>query len=118
MKFRFKEFRVYKEAKKYCLFCRNVVKDCILPNDRGLADQIQRSLNSILLNIAEGSADNSDAEFARFLSISIRSVYESVAGFDAAELYGFIDEKLNNEIEEKAHSLVKQLSAFRTRLRT
>ncbi|MBW1891500.1 MAG: four helix bundle protein [Deltaproteobacteria bacterium] len=118
MKFRFKEFRVYKEGKAYCLFCRNVVKDCILPNDRGLADQIQRALNSILLNIAEGSADNSDAEFARFLSISIRSVYETVAGFDTAELYDLIEKDLNNQIEEKAHGLVKQLASFRTKLRS
>ena len=70
-----------------------------------------------MLNIAEGSADNSDAEFARFLGISIRSVYETVAGFDAATLYGFIEEDLNTEIEEMAHSLVKQLAAFRAKLK-
>ena len=118
MKFRFKEFRVYKEAQAYCLFCRNIVQKYILPNDRDLADQIQRALNSLLLNIAEGSADTSDAEFARFLGISIRSVYETVAGFDTATLYGFIDHDLNNEIEEKAHSLVKQLVSFRNKLRS
>ena len=118
MKFRFKEFRVYKEGKGYCLFCRNVVKSHILQKDRGLADQIQRSLNSILLNIAEGSADNSDIEFARFLSISIRSVYETVAGFDIAAQCGYIKDSLNLEIEEKSHGLVKQLASFRNKLRS
>ncbi len=62
------------------------------------------------LNIAEGSADNSDAEFARFLGISMRSVYETVAGFDLATLYEYIDEDLNQRIEEKAYSLVKLLA--------
>ena len=118
MKFRFKEFRVYKEAQAYCLFCRNIVQKYILHNDRDLADQIQRALNSLLLNIAEGSADNSDAEFARFLGISIRSVYETVAGFDTATLYGFINEDLNIEVEDKAHSLVKQLVSFRNTLKS
>ena len=118
MKFRFKEFRVYQEAKAYCVFCRNIVSAHIEIPDRGLANQINRALNSIVLNIAEGSADNSDTEFARFLGISIRSVYETVAGFDLANLYGFIDEGLNQEVENTAHDLVKQLAAFRNKIRS
>ena len=118
MKFRFKEFRVYKEAKEYCQFARDVTKEHIKRHDRGLTDQIQRALNSIVLNIAEGSADKSDTEFARFLGISIRSTYETVAGFDLAALYKFIDEDLNQAVEEKAHALVKQLASFRNKLKS
>jgi len=118
MKFRFKEFRVYKEAKGYCKFSRDITKRHIEKFDIGLANQIQRALNSIVLNIAEGSADTSDVEFARFLSISMRSVYETIAGFDLATLYGFIDEDLNRNIENKAHSLVKQLASFRNKLKS
>lgn len=114
MAFRFKNFRVYDEAKGFCKFCREQVKDKI--NDRGLAEQIQRALNSIILNIAEGSADNSDIEFARFLGISIRSVYETVAGFDLAESYRMINADLNLDVERRAENLVKQLSAFRASL--
>jgi len=117
MKFRFKDFRVYKEAKGYCLFVREITKQYIDKTDSGLADQIQRAANSIVLNIAEGSADNSDIEFARFLGIAIRSVYETVAGFDLAFTYGFIDNESNHEVETKAHNLVKQLAAFRNTLR-
>jgi four helix bundle protein len=73
-------------------------------------DEIERALNSIVLNIAEGSADKSDAEFARFLSISMRSIYETVAGFDLATIYEYIDENLNQSIEGKAYALVKQLA--------
>ena len=86
--------------------------------DKGLADQIARALNSIVLNIAEGSADNSDTEFARFLGISMRSVYETVAGFDLATLYEYIDDDLNQRSEERAHILVKQLSSLRNKLKT
>ncbi|MCC6544742.1 MAG: four helix bundle protein [Nitrospirae bacterium] len=114
MPFRFKSFRVYNEAKAFCKFCRDHVSENI--TDKGLADQIYRALNSIVLNIAEGSADTSDAEFARFLGISIRSVYETVAGFDLAETYGIITADLNLDIESKAERLVKQLSSFRSSL--
>jgi four helix bundle protein len=91
MRFRFKEFRVYNEAKEYCKFCRDIAKEHIAYKDAGLTNQIERALHSLVLNIAEGSADNSDAEFARFLGISIRSVYETVAGFDLATLHEYID---------------------------
>ena len=114
MPFRFKSFRVYNEAKTFCKFCREHVSANI--TDKGLADQICRALNSIILNIAEGSADKSDAEFARFLGISIRSVYETVAGFDLAETYGMISSDLNLEIERTSEILAKQLSAFRSSL--
>jgi len=124
MKFRFKNFRVYQEAKDYCKFCRDVTKRYVEKQDKGLTSQLERALNSIVLNIAEGSADNSDVEFARFLGISMKSVYETVAGFDLATLHRYIDEDLNKEIEDKAHmakeppsGLVKQLSSFRSKLK-
>jgi len=51
------------------------------------------------------------------LSISIRSVYETVAGFDLAPLYGMVSEETNEKIESEAHELVKKLSAFRNTLK-
>jgi four helix bundle protein len=117
MKFRFKNFRVYQEAKDYCKLCSDVIKSYIVKQDKGLTNQLKRALHSIVLNIAEGSADNSDAEFARFLSISMKSVYETVAGFDLATLHRYIDEDLNQKIENEAHNLVKQLASFRNTLK-
>jgi len=78
---------------------------------------LEGALHSIVLNIAEESADNSDAEFARFLSISMRSVYENVAGFDLATLHKYIDEDVNQESEDKAYNLLKQVSSFRNKLK-
>jgi len=117
MDFRFKNFRVYQDSKKFCKFCRDIVEKHIKGQDKDLSSQIERALNSIVLNIAEGSADNSDAEFARFLGISIRSVYETIAGFDLALLYELINEEQNQMIELAAQDLVKQLSGFRNSLR-
>ena len=100
---------------KSVLLSRKIKQEKI--TDKDLSGQINRALNSIILNIAEGSADNSDIEFARFLSISIRSVYEVVAGFDIATSEKMIDEGLNNDIETRAENLVKQLSTFRSSLK-
>ena len=75
-------------------------------------------MNSIVLNIAEGSADNSDIEFAHFLGMSIRSVYETVAAFDLVALYEYIDKEVYEDIEDRAQILVKQLASFRNSLKT
>ena len=117
MRFRFKNFKVYQDSKAFCKACRDIGKKHIKKKDKELASQIERALNSIVLNIAEGSADNSDAEFARFLGISIRSVYEVVAGFDLGLLNGMIAAGQNEKIESDAYELVRQLSAFRSSLK-
>ena len=115
MTFRFKNFKVYQDAKDFCGFCRGIIDKQI--TDRDLAAQLRRALNSIVLNIAEGSADSSDTEFARFLGMSVRSVYEVVAGFDIAFHYKMITNVLNETIEKEAEGLVKQLSGFRSSLK-
>ncbi len=117
MKFRFKKFKVYEDSKVFCKSNRDIVRKHIRNPDKELALQIERALNSIVLNIAEGSADTSDIEFARVLGISIRSVYEVVAGFDLAALYSLITADQNEKIESDAHGLVLQLSTFRNALR-
>jgi four helix bundle protein len=107
MKFRFKNFKVYQDSKGFCKACRDIVEKHIKRRDKELASQINKALNSIVLNIAEGSADNSDIEFARFLGISNRSVYDVVAGFDLALLYGMIVEEQNERIESDAQELIQ-----------
>jgi four helix bundle protein len=107
MRFRFKNFKVYQGSKIFCKVCREIVRENIRKRDLNLASQIERALNSIVLNIAEGSADNSDIEFARFLGISIRSIYEVVAGFDLALLYEMITPEQSEKLETDAHELVK-----------
>lgn len=46
-----------------------------LPEDEkyGLTNQLKRAVVSVSLNIAEGRASDSDAEFRRFLGFSLRS---------------------------------------------
>jgi len=115
--FRFKEFKVYKDAKQFIGFCEGLLGKYDFGSNRELIAQIRSACISIVLNIAEGSACNSDKEFRRFLEISLRSVHEVVAAFDIALELGLLNDKILLETEEKAENLCKQINGFRRSLR-
>lgn len=82
MGFRFRSFAIYDELRGFVKELYKISRS--LPNSEsfGLKSQLQRASSSIILNIAEGSMKKSDAEFNRFISISIGSLSEVVAILD------------------------------------
>jgi len=112
--FRFLQFKVYKDAKKY-------FKIILIFSERiknySFKDQIRRASLSIILNIAEGSAKRSDIEFARFLEISIGSLNEVVACIDIMKELKKINEKEYNQLIKESEKLAKQLGGFIKKLR-
>lgn len=54
--FRFRSFKVYKDARVFVAEVKKISKDCFPSNERfALTSQLWRALDSIILNIAEGS---------------------------------------------------------------
>jgi|Deesub1362A_J573_1020465.scaffolds.fasta_scaffold00043_129 four helix bundle protein len=115
MALRFKNLEIYQKAKDFAKMCREKVK--MWNKEKGLANQIIRASNSVVLNIAEGSACESNAEFTRFLTMSLRSVYEILAGFDLAESLGVVKNGSVRQIEQKAEVLIKQIQSFKNVLK-
>lgn len=58
----------------------------IPPARLDLRDQLQRAAASVVLNVAEGAAEFSPAEKARFYRIARRSAAESIAALDILEV--------------------------------
>jgi four helix bundle protein len=66
------------------------------------------------LNIAEGSQGQSDAEQARFLGMSLRSLVETVACQEIIRKRSYFqDENLLNVAYENSQLLAKKLQSFR-----
>ena len=116
-KFRFREFRVYKEARAVSLEIKKLVKTKF-PNDElfALSNQVRRALDSIILNIAEGSDRSTDKDFALFLNRSLTSLNEVVACLDIAFDNKYIDQRELEAQILKLAELGNQLTAFRKTL--
>jgi four helix bundle protein len=81
-----------------------------------LRSQVERAATSIVLNIAEGSTSQSDAEQARFLGLAVRSLMESVACWDLVARRTYISPNELKAVREQGHLLFVKLQAFRKTL--
>ncbi|MBU1032565.1 MAG: four helix bundle protein [Patescibacteria group bacterium] len=115
--FRFRKFRVYQDARFFRKEIKLLVKKSFPKEERfGLTSQIFRALDSVLLNIAEGSQKYTDLDFSRFLNMALASVNEVVACFDCAFDYGYINSEEHFSSCEKASCIHKQLKTFISKL--
>jgi len=78
MPFKFEKLEVWKEAVELSIIVHNICKK--FPKDELyiLTPQMKRATDSISLNIAEGSAGQSNAEFNKLLGYPIRSGIEQI----------------------------------------
>jgi len=78
----------------------------------GLTDQLKRSSVSIPSNIAEGYGRNSRADYKRFLSIALGSVYELQTQLIISKELNFLNEKIYNEIISLSKEIDRMLYAM------
>lgn len=117
MAFRFRNFKVYQDAK--LLHKEIVILVSKFPREHWyLADQLRRSSLSIVLNIAEGSSKQSDKDFNRFITISLGSVDETVAGLEIALELKLISLDQFRYLEREYELISKQLGGFSKSLRS
>ncbi len=81
-----------------------------------LSSQIKRAIDSITLNIAEGSTGQSNKEFNRFLGIALRSAIEVVSCLYLAKKRDLIDEKQFKIHYDKLTEIIKMTQALRKAL--
>lgn len=114
MTFRFEELEIWHEANDLAEAIYKVTRKFPKSELFGLGDQLRRAVNSIPTNIAEGSGSNSKKDFAHFLNVSIRSVFEVVSLLYRCEQEKFITKKRRLLLYSKAEMLVKRIHRFRS----
>ena len=79
----------------------------------GLSSQSRRAADSIALNIAEGSIDQSNLEQKRFMSYAIRSLAEVVTCLHKAKRRNYINEEEFQLRYEEAFNLMNMMVSFK-----
>lgn len=116
-KFRFRNFRVYAEARNFIRALKKTAWTKFPKTERfGLLSQLCRASDSVVLNIAEGCERGTDKDFAHFLSMSNASLNEVVACLDIAQDEGYIDHGTHHAHLIAAACLSNQVSGFRKTL--
>lgn len=116
--FRFREFPVYKLGRKFRSKWKAIIKEKFPNTERfALSGQFTRALDSIILNISEGSDRYSDKDFSRFLNNAVTSVNECVACMDCALDDGYIEENEHASGLSEAEEIIRQLKAFSSKVR-
>ena len=116
--FRFHRFPVYKDARDFRKELKRLIKEKFPKEEKFcLSSQLYRALDSILLNIAEGSERYSDIDFSRFLNMSLTSVNEVMACLDASLDDEYISKEEYRYYMNKIENIYKQLKAFSSKVR-
>ncbi len=81
-----------------------------------LTSQIKRAVDSIALNISEGSIGQSNPEFNRFMGYSIRSLAEVVTCLHKAKRRNYLTEKEFDEFYEESFNLMNMMIGFKRKI--
>lgn len=117
MAFKFEDLEVWRMPLEYVDRIYEIANLLPAKEEYNLKTQITRSATSVSLNIAEGSTGQTDAEFARFVGMAIRSGVEVTACLHLIIRRGYIDEKVFSQAYEFGEELLVKLQALRKKLR-
>ena len=117
MAFRFESLDIWHMARAYATKVYAVTARFPRHEDYGLRSQMNRAVNSISLNIAEGSGKRSNKLFDYHLDIAVGSTFEVVGASFLALDRGYITEQEHQALYDEGERLGKSINAFRRTLR-
>jgi four helix bundle protein len=124
MAHKIEEFQVFRDAQKFCAAVSETLKQSRLRKDGNVYKQMEDANESILANMDEGFAQESDDAFAKYLYYSKGSVEEVIRRMKRAasrELVPFDSvarlEQMGDPISKQLGGLIKYLkrSGFKDR---
>jgi four helix bundle protein len=111
----FREYDIWQDSMKLVEHIYILVEKFPKKEQYVLVQQMTRCAISIPSNIAEGSAKESQKDFARFLGIALGSSYELETQILLATNLGYCD--TNNETLDLLQSLQRRISGFIKKLK-
>ncbi|QED37788.1 four helix bundle protein [Antarcticibacterium arcticum] len=114
--FSFENLQVYQKSLDFVDLVYEITKEFPKAELYNLTSQFKRAAVSIALNLAEGAGD-SNAQFSRFLQISLDSVKECVVCSTIAKRQRYIAEEKDLKLRTKLAELSKMISSLKKYLK-
>lgn len=116
MPFRFESLKIWHMARAYVEKVYAATAKFPRHEDYGLKSQMNRAVNSISLNIAEGASRSTHKAFDYHLEVSVGSAFEVVGASFLALDRGYILEQEQKSLYADGEQLSKSINAFRSTL--
>ncbi|HEY6041060.1 MAG TPA: four helix bundle protein [Anaerolineae bacterium] len=117
VEYKFERLKIYQLAMDYLDSLYSLGAGLPRHEEFNLHSQLIRAGTSIVLNIAEGSTSQSDAEQARFLSMALRSLVETIACRRIMARRKYVEASELDKVEIGGHELFVKIQAMRKALR-
>ncbi len=112
----FKKLKVYDKAIDLGCEVRKTLKGYPKEDMFALSQQYRRAVDSIALNIAEGSGNSSEKEFSKFLDYSIRSGYECLCCLDISLRNEFITKGRYDQLFNNTDEIIAMLIGLQRKI--
>ena len=117
MKFKFENLIIWQKAMDYGENIFQLSNQFPKEEIYNLTSQIRRAVDSIALNISEGSIGQSNPEHKRFIGFAIRSLAEVVTCLHKAQRRKYISDDEFSEHYDYAYNLMNMMIAFKDKIR-
>lgn len=107
----FRNLNVWEKAHKLTVELYTLTKGFPKEEIYGLTSQLRRASSSIPINIAEGCGRGSNADFARFLQISMGSASETEYLLILCKELGYLNNELDSLVQD-IQEIKKMLSSL------
>lgn len=117
MSFKFEKLIIWQNAMSFGEDIFKISQNFPKSEIYNLTSQINRVVDSIALNISEGSVEQTIPEFKRFLNYSIRLIAEVVTCLHKAKRRNYINQEQFDYLYAKSFELMNRTLAFKTQLK-
>jgi len=115
-RFKFENLLIWQKAMNFGEDINKMTDDFPKKEMYNLSSQIMRAVDSIALNISEGSIGQSNPEFKKFMGYSIRSLAEVVTCLHKARRRNYIEEEKFKKYYDESFHLMNMMIAFRKKI--
>ena len=115
--FRFEDLEVWQRAAKITSSLFQIADQLETAKKYRFAEQLRAAVLSITNNIAEGSGSASEADFANFLNMARRSLFEVANMLLIFQREGYLDNAVTNPLLHELELQSRMLLAFRRTLK-